>query len=46
MTVESAHPDLYDIPQDLLDLRDLVRRLAQERIAPRAAEIDRAAEYP
>ncbi|HYB28739.1 MAG TPA: acyl-CoA dehydrogenase family protein [Solirubrobacteraceae bacterium] len=38
--------DLYDIPPDLLEFRDLVRRLAQEQIAPRAAEIDRAAEYP
>jgi acyl-CoA dehydrogenase len=36
----------YAIPQDLADLRATVRRLAQERIAPRAAEIDRAAEYP
>ena len=46
MTVESTHPDLYHVPQDLLDFRDLVRRLAQEQIAPRAAEIDRTAEYP
>src|SRR5215469_12064976 len=46
MTVESAHPELYDIPQELLDFRDLVRRIAQEQIAPRAAEIDRTAEYP
>ena len=41
-----SHTDLYDIPQDLVEFRDLVRRLAQEQIAPRAAEIDRAAEYP
>ena len=41
-----SHTDLYDIPPDLLEFRDLVRRLAQEQIAPRAAEIDRAAEYP
>jgi alkylation response protein AidB-like acyl-CoA dehydrogenase len=41
-----SHTDLYDIPQDLLDFRDLVRRLAQDQIAPRAADIDRAAEYP
>jgi alkylation response protein AidB-like acyl-CoA dehydrogenase len=41
-----SHTDLYDIPQDLLEFRDLVRRLAQEQIAPRAGEIDRAAEYP
>jgi alkylation response protein AidB-like acyl-CoA dehydrogenase len=38
--------ELYEVPQDLLDFRDLVRRLAQERISPRAAEIDRAGEYP
>ncbi|MEJ7798558.1 MAG: acyl-CoA dehydrogenase family protein [Solirubrobacteraceae bacterium] len=38
--------DVYDIPQELTDLRDIIRRLAEERIAPRAAEIDRAAEYP
>jgi alkylation response protein AidB-like acyl-CoA dehydrogenase len=41
-----SHTDLYDIPPDLLEFRDLVRRLAQEQIAPRAAEIDRTAEYP
>ena len=41
-----SHTDLYEIPQDLLEFRDLVRQLAQEQIAPRAAEIDRAAEYP
>ena len=28
------------------EIRDLVRALARERIAPRAAEIDRTAEYP
>ena len=38
--------DAYAIPQDLADLRDMIRRLAQERIAPRAAEIDRTAQYP
>src|SRR5436190_7077416 len=37
---------VYDIPQELIDLRDMIRQLAQERIAPRAAEIDRTAEYP
>ncbi|MEA2244216.1 MAG: hypothetical protein QOD24_3772 [Solirubrobacteraceae bacterium] len=38
--------DVYDIPQELADLRDMIRRLAQERIAPRAADIDRSAQYP
>jgi len=42
----AAFPDLYEIPQDLADIRAMVRRLAQERIAPRAGEIDRTAEYP
>jgi acyl-CoA dehydrogenase len=37
---------VYEIPQELADLRDMIRRLAQERIAPRAAEIDRTAQYP
>jgi alkylation response protein AidB-like acyl-CoA dehydrogenase len=39
------------VPYDVLDdeqraLRDLVRTLARERIAPRAAEIDRTHEFP
>jgi len=36
----------YDIPDDLLDLRATIRQIADERIAPRAAEIDRSGEYP
>jgi alkylation response protein AidB-like acyl-CoA dehydrogenase len=46
MSHTASHTDLYDIPEDLLDFRDLVRRLAQDQIAPRAGEVDRAAEYP
>ncbi len=38
--------DLYDIPQHLRDFRDLVRRIAVEQVAPRAAEIDASDEYP
>jgi len=39
------------VPQDPLtdeqrEIRDLVRGLARERIAPRAAEIDKSAEFP
>jgi alkylation response protein AidB-like acyl-CoA dehydrogenase len=41
-----ATADLYDIPQELLDFRDLVRELAQREIAPRAGDIDRSGEYP
>jgi len=44
--VSTTTTDLYDIPQDLADLRANIRRLARERIAPRAAEIDRQSEYP
>jgi alkylation response protein AidB-like acyl-CoA dehydrogenase len=36
----------YEIPSDHLELRATIARIARERIAPRAAEIDRAAEYP
>ncbi len=42
----SALAELYTIPQEHLDFRDTIRQIAQERIAPRAAEIDQKAEYP
>ena len=42
----TATTDAYAIPPELADLRDMIRRLAQERIAPRAGEIDRTAQYP
>jgi alkylation response protein AidB-like acyl-CoA dehydrogenase len=45
MSVEAAALP-YEIPQEARDLRDMVRRLAQEQIAPRAGEIDRSGEYP
>jgi alkylation response protein AidB-like acyl-CoA dehydrogenase len=34
------------LPPELAELRLMIRRLAEERIAPRAGEIDRAGEYP
>jgi alkylation response protein AidB-like acyl-CoA dehydrogenase len=42
----SALAELYTIPEEYLDFRDTIRQIAQERIAPRAAEIDEKAEYP
>src|ERR1700709_2508488 len=36
----------YEVPQESRDLRDMVRRLAQEKIAPRAGDIDREGKYP
>jgi alkylation response protein AidB-like acyl-CoA dehydrogenase len=38
--------DVYAIPQEHQDFRDLVRQIAVERVAPRAAEIDATDEYP
>src|SRR6188508_3151842 len=38
--------EIYDLPQEHKDLRALIRQLAVERIAPRAAEIDATGEYP
>jgi alkylation response protein AidB-like acyl-CoA dehydrogenase len=42
----SALAELYTLPQEHLELRETIRRIARERIAPRAAEIDERAEYP
>jgi alkylation response protein AidB-like acyl-CoA dehydrogenase len=42
----SVLADLYTIPQEHLDFRDTIREIAQQRIAPRAAEIDEQAAYP
>jgi alkylation response protein AidB-like acyl-CoA dehydrogenase len=36
----------YSLTDDQIAVRDQVRRVAQERVAARAAEIDRTAEYP
>jgi alkylation response protein AidB-like acyl-CoA dehydrogenase len=42
----SALSELYTIPQEHLDFRDTIREIAQQRIAPRAAQIDEEAAYP
>jgi alkylation response protein AidB-like acyl-CoA dehydrogenase len=42
----SALSELYTLPEEHLDFRSTIREIAQERIAPRAAEIDERAEYP
>ena len=46
MTSPEALADLYALPQEHIDLRDTVRKMVSERVAPRAAEIDEKAEYP
>jgi alkylation response protein AidB-like acyl-CoA dehydrogenase len=42
----SALSELYTIPQEHLDFRTTIREIAQQRIAPRAAEIDEQEAYP
>src|SRR5882672_8075205 len=42
----TVDPTSYRLTRDQELLRDAVRVLADERIAPRAAEIDRTAEFP
>jgi alkylation response protein AidB-like acyl-CoA dehydrogenase len=44
--MEAAVVDLYAIPREHIDFRDTIRQIAQERVAPRAAEIDEKAKYP
>ncbi|MGZ4113626.1 MAG: acyl-CoA dehydrogenase family protein [Actinomycetota bacterium] len=36
----------FDLPEELEEFRSLVREIAEEKIAPRAAEIDRTDEWP
>ena len=38
--------DTYTIPQEHLDFRDTIRQIVQEKVWPRAAEIDATGEYP
>ncbi len=46
MSVESPIQPAYSIPQDFEDFRETIRKIAVERVAPRAQEIDEKAEYP
>src|ERR671937_835531 len=38
--------DVYDLPQEHKDFRDTIRQIVDEKIRPRAPEIDRSGEYP
>jgi alkylation response protein AidB-like acyl-CoA dehydrogenase len=46
MTTTEQGAGLYEIPQEMQDFRETIRQIATEKIAPRAAEIDRDSEYP
>ena len=38
--------DTYRLPEEHVLLRDTVRQLAEDKIAPRAAEVDATGEFP
>ena len=42
----SGHDRRFELPEELEEFRALVRQIAEEQIAPRAAEIDEADEWP
>jgi acyl-CoA dehydrogenase len=37
---------VYDLPQEYKDFRDTIRQIVDDRVRPRAAEIDATGEYP
>jgi alkylation response protein AidB-like acyl-CoA dehydrogenase len=43
---QTSTADVYTIPQEHLDFCATIKQIAQEKIAPRSAEIDEKAEYP
>jgi len=45
-TVTDSPPPTYRLTEEQVLLRDAVRTLAEERVAPRAAEIDKTGEFP
>ena len=45
-TVTDSTPPTYRLTEEQTLLRDAVRTLADDRVAPRAAEIDRTSEFP
>jgi alkylation response protein AidB-like acyl-CoA dehydrogenase len=45
-TVTDSTPPTYRLTEEQTLLRDAVRTLADEQVAPRAAEIDRTSEFP
>ena len=42
----TALTDIYDLPQEHKDFRDTIRQIVDEKVRPRAAEIDASGEYP
>src|SRR5258706_4929022 len=44
--MRAALTDIYDLPQEHKDFRDTIRQIVDDRVRPRAAEIDATGEYP
>ena len=44
--MSAALTDIYDFPQEHKDFRAAIRQIVDERVRPRAAEIDATGEYP
>src|ERR687885_1332699 len=44
--METAAVDTYSLPQEFIDFRDTIRQIVDDRVRPRAAEIDATSEYP
>jgi alkylation response protein AidB-like acyl-CoA dehydrogenase len=42
----TALTDIYDLPQEYKDFRATIRQIVDEKVRPRAAEIDATGEYP
>jgi acyl-CoA dehydrogenase len=42
----TALTDIYELPQEYKDFRDTIRQIVDEKVRPRAAEIDAKGEYP
>jgi alkylation response protein AidB-like acyl-CoA dehydrogenase len=44
--VIAAAEEVYELPREVRDLRDVIRQMVAERVAPRAGDIDREGAYP
>jgi alkylation response protein AidB-like acyl-CoA dehydrogenase len=46
VSMSTTLADPYELPQEHRDFRDTIRQIVDERVRPRAAEIDATGEYP
>ena len=43
--MQTSAMDVYSIPEEFRDFQSTIRQIAQEKVVPRAAEIDETGEY-